>query len=57
MKKSCVLKIRIDYDDDVTDAESLAYAMDNLLEAALSTPGILDDYGCVEISPFYILAE
>ena len=39
------LTIDVEYDPDVTDPESLASAMDILLETALSTPGILDEYG------------
>jgi hypothetical protein len=37
--------VPIVYDDDVTDPESLAIALDRLLETATSTPRILEDYG------------
>ncbi|MEI7902482.1 MAG: hypothetical protein WCK89_19710 [bacterium] len=47
-----LLTVPIDYDPDVTDPESLASAMDRLLETALSTPGILDEYGHPRIGEF-----
>lgn len=34
----------VEHGDD-QDADSLGYAIDALLETALSTPGILDEYG------------
>ena len=41
----CVLSFPVYYDRDVTDPEALSYAFDRLLETAMSTPGILDEYG------------
>jgi len=41
----CVLSFSVYYDPDVTDPEALGYAFDRLLETAMSTPGILDEYG------------
>jgi hypothetical protein len=38
----------------VTDDESVARALDRLMESALSTPGILDEYGDVEVGEFLI---
>lgn len=43
--KTCTLTIAVAYDETITDPESLATAADTLLTTALSTPGILDDYG------------
>ena len=39
------LTVEIDYDPAMTDGEGLACAMDRLLETALSTPGIVEEYG------------
>lgn len=44
MKQTALLQFEVEFDDAVTDAESLAVAADKLIEAALSTVGILDDY-------------
>lgn len=44
-KMSCVLSVLVSYDPEITDPESLASACDSLLETALSTPGILSEYG------------
>jgi hypothetical protein len=51
------LTVEIRYDPKVTDPESLASAMDRLMETALSTPGLLDEYGDPVIGEFYVLAE
>ena len=48
------LTIEVEYEPDKTDAESVASALDTLLETAMSTPGILDDYGNIEVGPFYV---
>lgn len=50
----CTLKIRVEYDESVTDPESLAVALDRLLETALSTPGVMDDYGSVLVGEFLV---
>ena len=41
------------FDPDITDAESLASALDTLMDTAKSTPGILDEYGDPEVKAFY----
>ena len=41
----CVLSFPVYYNRDVTDPEALGYAFDRLLDTAMSTPGILDEYG------------
>jgi hypothetical protein len=53
MKRTCTLTIEVEYDDEITDPESLASAADILLETAVSTPGILDDYGNPKFESFY----
>ena len=40
-----ILNVEVEYDERVTDAEALASATDRLLETALSTPGIMEEYG------------
>ena len=40
----------VEFDENITDAESLSNAFETLLETAMSTPGILDEYGNPEIS-------
>lgn len=44
-QQTCTLSVKVDFDDSQTDPESLASAMDTLMKTALSTPGILDEYG------------
>jgi len=51
------LTVEIDYDPAMTDGEGLACAMDRLLETALSTPGILEDYGNPKVSEFFVAKE
>ena len=48
------LTIDVEYDPEITDDESLASGLDRLMETALSTPDILDDYGNPRIGPFSI---
>lgn len=52
--KKALLALEVTYDDRATDAEALASALDTLMETALSTPGILDEYGPVDISGFFV---
>lgn len=51
--KRATLCVGVHYDDENTDPEALASALDSLLGTALSTPGILDDYGAVHFEEFY----
>lgn len=46
--------LEVQYDETKTDAEAIASALDTLLETALSTPGILDEYGNPKVGAFYI---
>ena len=48
------LTIEVEFDEDRTDAESLATAMDTLLKTALSIPSVMDDYGPVRFGEFLI---
>ena len=51
------LYIEVEFDPAVTDAESLASAMDRLMETALSTPDILADYGKPAVKDFYAVGK
>ena len=44
-KETCHLYVDVTYDPATTDPDSLATALDRLLETALSTVGILSEYG------------
>lgn len=46
--------IDVEIDDSMTDAESVATALDRLMETALSTPGILEEYGDPKVGEFMI---
>jgi hypothetical protein len=46
------LTLEVEFDAEATDPEGLAVALDRLLETALSTPGILDDYGNPKFGEF-----
>lgn len=46
------LMIEVEFDNDKTDIESLASAADTLLQTALSTPGVLADYGNARFGEF-----
>ena len=46
--------LNVEYDADKTDPEGLATALDTLMETALSTPGILDEYGAVNVGVFFV---
>ena len=48
------LSIEVEFDREQTDAESVASAADTLLQTALSTPGVLDEYGDPQFGEFLI---
>ncbi|MCE9554678.1 MAG: hypothetical protein K8T91_15080 [Planctomycetes bacterium] len=52
--QKATLTVEVTYDSAVTDAESIANAADRLLETALSTPGILEEYGSPTFDSFYV---
>ena len=51
------LTVEIDYDPETTDPESLASAMDRLMETILSTPGIVEEYGNPRVGEFFVAKE
>ena len=50
------LTLEIEYDPTKTDPEGLASAFDRLLETALSTPGIMEEYGDPKAGEFLVAA-
>ena len=48
------LTVDVEYDDQVTDPESIASAADLLLETALSTPGIMEEYANPRFGEFFV---
>lgn len=57
MRQTATFTIKVDYDNRCTDADALGNALDRLMETALSTPGILDDYGRVEVGTVEIPSD
>jgi hypothetical protein len=55
MTKTTRLYVDVDYNPEVTDPEGLSNALDTLMETAMSTPGILDEYDDPQVGAFYIL--
>lgn len=56
-KREILLTVSVTFDDKVTDADSVATALDTLLETALSTPGILEEYGAVDVGEFLVAQD
>lgn len=50
--KKVTMTIEVNYRDDVTDPESLASALDTLMDTALSTADSLSEYGSPIIGAF-----
>ena len=46
-------KVTVYYDDDLSDPESIAFALDDLIEVGVTTSGMSEDleedYGCAEL--------
>jgi len=55
--KTTTLTVEIEYNPAMTDPEGLASAMDRLLETALSTPGIVEEYGDPTVREFFVAKE
>lgn len=53
--KKAILYVEIEYDESITDDESVANALDHLMDNARSTPGILDEYGNPDVGAFFVL--
>jgi hypothetical protein len=51
------LTVDVEFDPNVTDAESIASAADRLLKAALSTPGIMDEYANPRFAPLFVAPD
>ena len=51
------LIVDIEYNPELTDPEGLASAMDRLIETALSTPGIMEEYGNPRVDEFFVAAD
>jgi hypothetical protein len=49
--------VEVEFDQRITDAESIASALDRLMETALSTPGIMEDYAEPRIGEFFVAPE
>ena len=47
--------VEVEFDPEITDDESIATALDRLMETILCTPGIFDDYGNPTVGEFYPL--
>jgi hypothetical protein len=45
------IRVPVRYNAKATDPQSLAAAIDRLLETAISSPGILEEYGNPTIEP------
>lgn len=53
-EKVATLSLQVTYNPTVTNPYELCDALDTLLETALSTQGILEEYGDFVIDPFQI---
>ena len=42
--KTVTMTIEVTFDESVTDVDAVSCALDTLLETAMGTPGILDEY-------------
>ncbi len=49
------LYLDVEFDESKTDAESVATALDRVLETGMSTPGVLDEYGDPTAGEFFVL--
>lgn len=50
--KTVQMTVQVTFDENKTDSESIASALDRLMETATSTPGVLDEYGKVSVGEF-----
>lgn len=47
--KTVTLSFDVTFDEDITDAESVASAFDILITTGMNTTGILEDYGPLDV--------
>ena len=57
MTRVAEFTISVTYDEKKTDADSIASALDTLMETSLSTPSILSEYGNPTVGEFYVLHD
>jgi len=55
--KTTTLKIKVTFEENKTDPEALCDAFDKLLETSMVIPGILDEYGQIHASQFFIAED
>jgi hypothetical protein len=52
MKKTVLLQISVEYDDEVTSADAVLTAFDIMMDTALTTKDLLDDLGPIDVGSF-----
>lgn len=52
-----ILFVAVEFDEKITDAESVASSLDQLMRTALSTPEILDEVGNPRVSECFALPD
>lgn len=57
MKPTCTLTTEMKFNPDRTDADSLATALDRLIETAVPIAGGLAEYGRPKIGPFFVAPD
>jgi len=53
-RRTCTLSMNVDYNSQVTAPGRLAAALNQLLAAAMSTPGVLDERGNLDAGSFWV---
>jgi len=49
-----MLRVNVEFDSEITDAESIAYAFDKLMTMAIRVSDMPNDYGDIKIGKFYV---
>jgi hypothetical protein len=57
LTRRVTLRLDVTYDSEITDAESVAIAVDRLLETALFIRDVLDEYGSPHIGETWYREE
>ena len=55
--KRATLTLDVYFDESLTSSVNVAAVLDQLLETAMSTPGILEEHGEVQVEEICILNE